>query len=411
MTDTWWKSSKLALCLALAGLGSALLGSLSELIIERFASTGISQGSFLFTQPLIFGAVLGVYFLRRDRGEIWRVFVFIAAAIAAYWAAISAGARIEEVFPRSSEPFSFYPVPLGAGFVGALVILGSALFLFGTGNLGWRWLLKVPLWATAGGLLATAGWEDAQLLPLIWQTGIGFCLGLMISDEEAIRTETSESLLRRFIVRFQRDRLSLVTILFFCGLFAILGWQIFRKTLAEQTAARETEAYKQGIQEVPPVQNLPRIRAVASGQALIVDNFDELSAEHPLMQAYGGFTVSQGNGLPIPPRTTYTVSYVQAKRPSSPPRVTAEVTEYPNSEWARYWAKYSDAAPSYARSPATVTKLGNRIVMSISDPDIPFAPLWFVWPSGNFVVTVKYETDGVNEKYLERYLLKYPSSL
>jgi hypothetical protein len=37
--------------------------------------------------------------------------------------------------------------------------------------------------------------------------------------------------------------------------------------------------------------------------------------------------------------------------------------------------------------------------------------LFFVWPSGNVVVTIRYETKDIKEEFLRRYLEKYPSSL
>ena len=38
-------------------------------------------------------------------------------------------------------------------------------------------------------------------------------------------------------------------------------------------------------------------------------------------------------------------------------------------------------------------------------------PLYFWWPSGNFVVLISYETADVNDEFLRRYLDKHPSSL
>jgi hypothetical protein len=59
-----------------------------------------------------------------------------------------------------------------------------------------------------------------------------------------------------------------------------------------------------------------------------------------------------------------------------------------------------------------VTKFSQTIVQNASmrypNGD---GTLCFLWPGGNLVVSVCYETPKVDEEFLKQYLEKYPSSL
>jgi len=237
---------KSALLLGSAGLGSALLTCALDPILGRIGSGSASQLFFQFGPSLIFGGVIAAYLLRRNRARsICRPAGFIAASISAYSAAVATAEYLSKVFPAQGLSL---PASFGAGFVGAFIVLGSALLLFGPGNLRWRSLGTTPLWAAAGGLLGTIGWETGDFfrslgfmsLFVVWHTGVAFCMGLMISREETVLAAESES--DSTAGGFSRLGITLVQVLFFAGTFAFLGLQILETVQAERIAWQQRQA-------------------------------------------------------------------------------------------------------------------------------------------------------------------------
>jgi hypothetical protein len=130
-------------------------------------------------------------------------------------------------------------------------------------------------------------------------------------------------------------------------------------------------------------------------------------ANHGQLYVFGDFA-------PVPPSIEYYVSYVPRKDAplgSYQPRVTAEVSQFSNADWARYKVKYPSGLTDL-RSLLTITKFGNKIVMNtmMRYPNGD-GELDFLWPCGDVVVTLRYQIRDVNEEFLKRYLDRYPSSL
>ena len=151
-------------------------------------------------------------------------------------------------------------------------------------------------------------------------------------------------------------------------------------------------------------------------QALVLEDIGGLFAEKPFVRNSDGSPGSAGKFAPVPPARSYSVRYVPRKDApfgTYQPGITASVDQYPNSDWARYKAKYTATYNPALGDPkylVTVTKFQNRIVMDTSMLD-SIGQLFLVWPSGKAVVTIHFETKDVNELFLRRYLEKYPSSL
>src|ERR1700730_18661968 len=96
------------------------------------------------------------------------------------------------------------PVFLGAGFVGAFLVLASGMFLFGPRNITWESLGRGLLWSIGGGLLGVVAggadgirthgtYHEMFLLFLIWQPAAAALLGLSLSRERRVLATPSTS--------------------------------------------------------------------------------------------------------------------------------------------------------------------------------------------------------------------------
>jgi len=89
-------------------------------------------------------------------------------------------------------------------------------------------------------------------------------------------------------------------------------------------------------------------------------------------------------------------------------------TQLPNAEWGRYDVKYP--SPNIVLdSPQSLTKVTKFSQTIAQNTSMRYSngggTLCFLYLSGNFLVSVCYETPQVDEEFLKQYLEKYPSSL
>ena len=340
------------------------------------------------------------------------------------------------------------PVFFVGGFVGAFIVVVAALFLFGRGDITWESIRKVLFCAGAGGALGMVGWACGPFLGgvlwlglkglhlvsssqtyqvavvqntleylslrVVWQTGVALLLGLMLSTEGAIADTPNSPIppatpAPRKIQRF-------AAILFFGAIFALLSWQVSRVVRGQMAVKHRQDAVGKMIAEAPSVEKLPSIEAVPVEKALLVEQIGGLFATAPSVFRMGGRPFLQNGAPAMPPTVKYSVGYAPV-RDMLLLAVTVDVfvQQFPNAEWALYKTKYPVDYGSSLNDPqyrSIITKFGNRIVMNTAGryPD-GNRKLDFLWPNGNVVVTVRYETRNVDEEILKRYLSKYPSSL
>lgn len=175
---------------ALLGLCSALLTSAFEFLEVRLEWEVFVQ----LAPPLIFGGVLAAYFRGREqRVSVWRAAVFVALCIAAYFISMLLAVRLFLAFLRVHGTNSVripFGVSFAAGFVGAFIVLGAGLFLFGPGNVDWQSIARLFGCALVGGVLGIPGlrayeyFQSRFLLFAVWETGVALCLGFMLSREQ-----------------------------------------------------------------------------------------------------------------------------------------------------------------------------------------------------------------------------------
>ena len=404
------------LLLALAGFISALLPIVTPL--NRYLGD-LSIG-------FCFGATLAIYFLVRERyRNAVKIALFIASCTFAYIASWYVAMELFQLFPGEGSMGSGLEVPapvfFGAGFVGSFLIFGAGLLVFGPQNLTWKSIGRVLLWSGFGGLLGAAGGEldmrftrgtsrEMWILFLTWQPSIAVLLGSLLNregqlaDARATQSKTNSGVVA-------------ASWTFFTVILCLLGLFVYRYVESSRIRARSIAvrdaAYKKFLAEAPPADKLPPVIPVAPERALIVR---EIGGQYPWLPMA---TESALYDLPHAPHAmSYSIGYTTVKDPrpseSIQRAVVVGVSQLPNAEWAYYRSKYP-ATNVAIDSPQTLIRVIRFGQVVVQDAHMRYpdggGTLCFHWPSGNFAVSVCYETKKVDEEFLREYLAKYPSSL
>jgi len=305
-------------------------------------------------------------------------------------------------------------IPLPAffvgGFAGALLVLGAGVIQFGSKQVNRRVVGMVLLCSAVGGVLGVIGaaadgirthwiYYDMRYLPLIWQPGAALLLGLLLRDnsnstvaEMSVTPVAGEAIPETEKPRWVAGVL-LVLLLALIGFWAFTNVQTERAGIRLQLAAKHYEA------EAPPRPGDTLVEPRSLEDVLILDPIDGL---HP-WQALAGRSWSLGR--------QYSVGYSAVKDP--PPATfvqriaLVEVAQMPNEQWAQYQAK-NPRLNVLVVSPDSLSKVRRFDQVVLQDT---YSNLCFHWPSGNFVVSVCFDTPYIHDALLNQYLEKYPSSL
>jgi hypothetical protein len=116
--------------------------------------------------------------------------------------------------------------------------------------------------------------------------------------------------------------------------------------------------------------------------------------------------------------TLYTKTDESASPPPAAPRnyIRVEVQQYPNSAWAQYFADYPSNIYNSFDNPkhhAIVIQFNNRVRSDELErsPGQTWIPLYYIWPSGNSVISIWHDTPDEHLEIERAYLEKYPSSI
>lgn len=183
-------NESLKLCSSLASF--ALAGLLSALLqgYPKFRFLG-DMGSLLFLGA-IFGVALAVcLWIFFGLRSIWKTIAFVAASAVAYPVSFfAAGFTYDNTLGLSwlrnqAGHIVFQYIFFVGGFAGAFIILAAALFLL-CPKLKVRWVfIKATCWSVVGGLLGIFGATVGNFwLTLVWQAGMAFLLGLVLSIQQ-----------------------------------------------------------------------------------------------------------------------------------------------------------------------------------------------------------------------------------
>jgi len=389
-----------------------------------------------FTVGFVFGVALVVYFVFYEgHRNPAKIAAFVCVCTAAFPLSESVAYRLVEIFHVNASMGSArldipMPVFFGAGLIGALPVLAAGMFLFGPRNMSWASLGRVLLWSIGGGFLGVLGggadgilthgtYNKMPLLFIIWQPGAALLLGLLlIRDRETLAVPSTVGSTDQ-PTKVQANRgILLVAGAFFACVLGFLGHLVFRTVQSQRMIARrdaaDAAAYKRFLAEAPPIVGVPRLEPLPLEQAVIAREIGGFYPWLPMSSSSGQLSAIQ------PPNVAYSIGYTTMKDPpiQSLQRIVAvTVTQLPNGEWARYRIKYpeypgTNPAINSPQSLTKVTKFGQAIVQdtSMRYPN-GGGTLCFHWSSGNFAISVCYESPEIDEEFLREYLEKYPSSL
>lgn len=243
-------------------------------------------------------------------------------------------------------------------------------------------------------------------LELVWQTAMAFFLGIALAFKPSVRLVPAPSEVdvpRRSF----KARIAVISVL--AGYFLVTG--AWSASVTRRDAARRAQLLDSikseaatKLERVPSLGNLPPLRVHPFDEVLVWDNIGEWK---PSGLPRADVSPELRNNRPAPgleaqiapERKTYYLAY---SKKDSLNVVRANVTAYPNEQWARYEA---DVPPitRQARNIQVLRRFGNNV--NQEGPD-------FFWSSGDYVVNVHCEMEPkVVDEFLEAYLQKHPSNL
>lgn len=244
-------------------------------------------------------------------------------------------------------------------------------------------------------------------LELVWQTVLAFFLGIVLALKRAMPPVHAPSEIEKPRASFPRRR-ALCGVL--AGYFLVTGtWSISvarrdARRRAQLVASIEAEAATK-LAHAPSFDNLPPLGVKPFDEVLVWQNIGDWAPSAP------GFYVTPAirnnpSRLPelqaqvAPERKTYYLSYYS--KSARGPAIQANVTVYPNEQWARYEVE----VPPITRRERNIQLLqhfGNNIYQ-----DGPY----FYWSSGDKVVRLECQgvLPDVIDEFLKAYLQKFRSS-
>jgi len=407
---------RLVPALTLAGFVSAIF---TEFISWPSTVAGNNNGVlFVVLGSISFGLALGSVIWFYSLLQSWKILACLVAVtvfshLLELHADVHAGARLREYI---DIPFASNIEPLVAvtSFGVAAVLFLVWMFVtrprcaFASGvvlALGSAFLAAVTITAIHGTQRgAWISFLTGRPLELVWQTVLACFLGIALALKRPA-TRLSPTLEAEKPSPSLKVRMAVGGVL--VGYFLVTGAWGISVTKREAEKRAQLLASMEGedvakLAHAPSFDNLP---------PLIVRPFDEVLVWQKIgdwaPSAPGSYDspVVRSNASPnqralvAPQRRTYYLNYSQ----SGLPAVRADVTVFPNEQWARYEV---DMPPitRQARNIKLLQRFGNNIYQD---------GVYFYWSSGEKVV--KLECQGVLpdviDEFLKAYLLKFPSNV
>jgi hypothetical protein len=249
-------------------------------------------------------------------------------------------------------------------------------------------LIGVPLWPT-------------------WQLNLAFFLGVALWLQVVLPGSHAKAEISQVDLPPSARALALgipATFLVAVGIWCV--------SAEKQYAARVQELQQkihagivESIREAPSAANLPQVQAKPINQVLLMDGVGNWKSYMSGSSVQPGPRSTTASWVPCPGQLmTYYARYAQ---PGNDWAVEAQVTEYPNSDWAKYEVRNTptpNESIEHSESVVTITRVGNVLFQ-----DGPY----FYWSSGNSLIFL--DCEGILpptiDEFLEAYLGKYPSSL
>jgi hypothetical protein len=383
-----------------------------------------------------FGALIGVSLWVLGKIPLWKAIALTIASVVAYNIALLATLVVVGLF--------FLP-----GVAGAFTILTAILFLVFP-HRSWGTVGRALAWSTLGGILGQGGWflgsvvgpvlgywlarlhlaaagqpgDIAALaspeysVHVIWQAGMGFVLAFALRSEQ----ERTSPLLERSV---PQKSLSVAAVLFFGTAFVHAA---FVEVWVPHDRSRRQNGLAACITSAPATENLPpheaasyRLDPELINNAIINRNIGAYVFREVNTKRSSGLQFpEEGLTHRIPPTVNYFVVYERkdvTRYDTGAAAAWIQITEYPNSDWARYELETNKpefcAAGLYSymlKDVKKVTRFGQTVLRFSRGR----ARQWdFYWTDENRLIELRYNFSGADkgDELLEAYLKKYPSSL
>ncbi|HEV2342351.1 MAG TPA: hypothetical protein VGS15_11180 [Candidatus Acidoferrales bacterium] len=316
----------------------------------------------------------------------------------------------------SNSPVAFF---IG-GTLGAFLVLGEALFLLNP-ETPWSVSLYQGLrWSPVGGVLGAIGClfgsqpseAFSPLLFVVWQAGVGAVIGFLF-DRQMIAAfkPAAPPAIPKVIAPPTARRLPIAYAMFFLLIVGVLSFYSYRMISIDRAAAKRQRRISAAMATAPSAENVPPIIPVAKEDALLMR---DIAGNVPVLpNARSMYPVSSTQ----PPTYNYSVGYQlqpMANGLDYHPVAQVGVTEYPNSDWAKYSLKdipVPNSAITDEKYIQKVAKFGNTIIENTAwrYPD-GRGDLYYYWASGQYAITVRICAPTSDDLFLQAYLEKYPSS-
>lgn len=406
------------------------------------------QFDFLYVGT-VYGGLLGVYFVacRGTRSAVKVITLMTVSAVAwpiAYFGSFDAAGHIPGGLVHHGDAVAAgFPLIVFGGVLGGAILLIPVLLLFRPVSVRWRvTLVRAALGILLSGIVGGIAWELGPtvgaaiwaLLPtaalpqpesysmaalfFLWQPVVAFFIGWATSEKTRFvaaqtRQGQSEAATRAPETGGDLSRRSFAMVLA-CLLVLSLTRIIpvrLRQARRERIAAKRRESR-------PSVVDLPLPQPMSQEEALILNHIRDYQ---PGQATKGIEPVSHEKGFERPASTDFGTLYTKTDElvpqwPLAPKQyISVLVQQYSSNAWAQYLAEFPQRmyiSPDVPNEHALIIQFGNKIrssqLVRVGQTGVP---LYYMWPSGNCVVTVDYYTPDENLELVRAYLKKYPSSI
>jgi len=313
--------------------------------------------------------------------------------------------------------------PISRGRTAALTRALLGVLLSGiVGGIAWN--LGPTLGATIWGLLPTAPLPQPEsysmsALFFVWQPVMALFIGWATSERRKVNPiETSETHAKA-AARMPQTNGGLRQRAFGLVLVSLLALSLTRIIPVRLRLAHREHVAASKTQRKPLYVDLAVAQPMNEDEALILKNIGDYQPGHAVKSVE---PVSYEKGSESPPDFYFSTLYTKAGEmvpqwPIAPKQyISVVIQQYPNGAWAQYFAEYPPRmyiSPDNSKQHALVTQFNNKVRSDQLDRSRgqTWYPLYYMWQSGDCVITVEYHTSDENLELVRAYLEKYPSSI